>query len=141
MSSLLDIFQAEVVGGKGRIEDYIATISSKGDFNKVKDFAVILNSWNNLLQTPRRSYTFDPDYGSDLYKYVFEPADSDTIEGIEEEVNYRIMQYDDRARITGVVVKFLPNLKGFTVDVTVSYLGKTGSFKTVINESSLSVIT
>ena len=89
MSSLLDIFQTKAVGGKGRIEDYSGIISSKGDFTKIQDFNVILNSWNNVLQIPRRSYNHDPEYGSDLYKYIFSPADETT----EEQIGIDILKY------------------------------------------------
>jgi len=132
MANLLDKFQSKVVGAAGRITDFSPTLSSKGDYAKVQDLQVILNSWNTLLLTPKRSYTFDPEYGSDLYKLIFEPADVITIEAIKQEVNNAIMKYDDRARIAELEVQFLPNQKGFIVDIVASYKGVRGNFSTTI---------
>ena len=137
MGNLLDIFQSKNVGGEGRIEDFSPKLTSIGQFTRLKDFAVILKSWNNILQTPKRSYTFDPSYGSDLYKYVFEPADEQTISAIIREVQSSLMRFDDRAKILSTQVKFLNNLKGFTIDITLSYEGKTGSLNTTITESQM----
>lgn len=134
MANLLDKFQTKVVGASGRIVDFTPTISSKGDFSKIEDLYVILESWNTLLLTPKRSYTFDPEYGSNLYKLIFEPADSSTVEAIKLEVRNVLMRYDDRARITSINVSFLPNQKGFVVDIKVLYKGQTGDFKTTIKE-------
>jgi len=140
MANLLDKFQTKVVGGSGRIVDFTPTISSTGDFSKVQDLYVILKSWNTLLLTPKRSYTFDPEYGSDLYKLVFEPADDSTIDAIKRETQNALMAYDDRARILSMEVTFLPNQKGFVVDIKVSYKGQTGDFKTTIKESTFTVL-
>ena len=140
MANLLDKFQTKVVGGSGRIVDFSPTISSTGDFTKIQDLYVILKSWNNLLLTPKRSYTFDPEYGSNLYKLVFDPADASTIDAIKRETQNALMAYDDRARILSINVSFLPNQKGFVVDIKVSYKGQTGDLKTTIRESSFDIL-
>jgi len=140
MANLLDKFQTKVVGASGRIVDFAPTISSRGDFTKVQDLYVILKSWNALLLTPKRSYTFDPEYGSDLYKLVFDPADESTIAEIKRETQTALMTYDDRARILNMDVSFLPNQKGFVVDIKVSYKGQIGDFKTTIQEVSFNVL-
>ena len=90
----LQKFQQTSVGSKGRIIDYAAKISPSGDLQKLTDLQVILTSWNNILTTPLRSYTFDPAYGSNLYKYVFDPADETTSQKIEDEVRYRLNSFD-----------------------------------------------
>ena len=134
MANILDRFQKEVVGSRGRIADYTPRITAKGDFARIHDITVILNSWNNILLTPTRSYTFDPEYGSNLYKYVFEQSDEDTIELISEEVKSRLMTYDDRARVVSVNVTQLSNLKGFNVEVVCDYYGEMGQLSADITE-------
>ena len=140
MTNLLDKFQSKVVGGKGRIVDHTPIISSRGDFTKIQNLKVILESWNRILLTQKRSYMFDPEYGSNLHALIFEPADEDTIEEIKREVVYCLMKYDDRARILSNTIKFLPNKKGFVVDLVVSYKGEEGNLKTTIQESSINVL-
>lgn len=125
MADILDKFQREVIGSNGKIYDYIPRIGSNGDFVRISEINAILNSWRNILLTPVGSYDHDPTYGSELYKYVFEPADSNTAALIKNEVLYRLNMYDNRATISNVVVGLLPNKKGFYVDLKVKFKGDT----------------
>jgi phage baseplate assembly protein W len=134
MANLLDRFNKTVKGARGRISDFKSTISASGDFTRITDLEVILNSWNNILLTPTRTYMWDPDYGSDLYKMVFEPADAQTQERIKEEVEDKLSRYDDRAVINSVEVTFLRNRKGFNVAIDVSYRGTTGELKVTFDQ-------
>jgi phage baseplate assembly protein W len=127
LANLLDKFKDVAIGSAGRDLDFTANISSRGDFTKIYDIDVIVNSWNNILTTPKGSADHDPTYGSDLYKYVFEPADSSTISGIKTEIQESLMTFDTRASISSVNVKFLRNLKGFVVDLVVQYAGNKSS--------------
>lgn len=135
MANMLSRFNKIAVGSKGKISDYTPRISAIGDFSRVEDLETILSSWNNILITPLRSYTFDPDFGSNLYKFVFEPADNNTLNAIREEITYRIPLYDDRAKITAVDIAFLQNRKGFTVSIYVEYLGETDELSAIIDEA------
>lgn len=83
MANLLDRFSKEVIGSNFTIYDYLPKIVAKGDFKRIKDLNVIINSWNNILNTPRRTFLFDPDYGSDLHKMIFEPLDDNTVDRID----------------------------------------------------------
>ena len=134
MANLLDRFNKTVVGSESKIADYKSKVSSVGDFKRISDIEVILNSWNNILVTPRRTYMFDPQYGSNLYKMVFEPADEKTQEQIIQEVVETLQRYDDRARISDVRVSFFPNKKGFSLGIDVEYEGDTTQLETIIDE-------
>jgi phage baseplate assembly protein W len=124
MSNFLDRFNKTVVGIRSKVADYIPTISSQGDFKRTTNLDTILLSWNNILLTPVRTYTYDPEYGCELYKMIFEPADDSTIEKIKNEILGKLQTYDDRARITGIEVQYLTNKKGFTVSINVDYEGE-----------------
>lgn len=136
MPSVLEKFQNNVVGSQGRIVDYVSTVSSSGDFSRVTNIQAILTSWNNILLTPIRTYVANPEYGSELYKYVFEPADDVTIEGIKEEIRYRLMLYDDRALITSIDIYFMSDGHGFVVDLGLEYDGETASLEVEINDQN-----
>lgn len=135
MANLLDRFNIKVVGSDNKIADFTSTISSQGDFTRIEDLNVILNSWNNVLVTPRRSYLNDPEYGSDLYKYIFEPIDEITVNKIKEEINYRLMLYDDRATIEEIEISILSDNKGFNILLFVDYQGAKGELTISINSS------
>jgi len=135
LANLLDRFNKTVVGSKGRIADYAPVISVSGDFKLVTDLNAILLSWNNILLTPTRSYDHDPEYGCDLYKMIFDQADSVTEDNIRNEIINKLPRYDDRASITDVNVFFLNNKKGFVVNVLVNYKGVVGKLEARIDES------
>ena len=135
MASTLDKFKREVIGSKGTIADYTSKISSNADFQRIKDLDVVLNSWRNILLTPVGSYDHDPEYGSELYKYVFEPADDYTASAIRDEITFRLALYDSRATITNVVVDYLPNERGFILQMNVKFGGKTGDLTVKLDEA------
>jgi len=135
MSNFLDRFNKTVVGIKSKIADYIPTISPQGDFKRTTNLDAILLSWNNILLTPVRTYTFDPEYGCELYKMVFEPADTTTIQKIKDEILSKLQTYDDRARITNIQVDFLTNKKGFTIAIQVEYEGERSELGLTLDDS------
>lgn len=136
MANLLSRFNKTVIGSDSKLADYKSVISSVGDFKRIADIEVILSSWSNILTTPKRTYMFDPEYGSNLYKMIFEPADAQTKEAIVEETVSTLRKYDDRARINSVSVEFLNNSKGFSVAVDVTYDGSTGQVQVLVDEDT-----
>jgi len=134
MANLLSRFDQAVAGSDSKIADYQANIASSGDFKRIEDLQVILSSWNNILITPKRSYQFDPEYGSDIYKLVFEPADDTTLERIKEEVVDTLLTYDDRATIENIEVTLLPNRKGYSLAIDVKYENETGQLEIILDE-------
>jgi len=134
MASDLEKFNRNIVGNKKTIVDYIPLISSSGDFSKSYNLNAILNSWNNILLTQTRSYVGNPEYGSNLYKYVFDPADEVTESAIKDEIRYRLMLYDNRALITNINITFLQDGHGYKIDLNVEYENENASMTTVIHK-------
>jgi phage baseplate assembly protein W len=112
-------FNQSTLGGSGTPFDYIDRNAPDGDFRRIAGVAVLVNSIRNLLSTPRGSYPFDPEYGSNLYQMVFEPADRTTEESIKFETVDRIKFYDDRVKITQVNTEFFNNQKGYRINITI----------------------
>lgn len=139
MANLLERFIKSARGTDTQPHDFIARISSIGDFKRIRNIDVILNSWNNILLTPLGSYPYDPDFGSNLYKLVFEPADSGTVESIKSEVRDRILSYDNRGNILNITVVLLPNKKGFNVNVEASYRGERGEISIKFDDSTVPI--
>ena len=135
VANLLDRFNKTVVGSSEKDADYQSKIVTSGDFKRVENIEAILSSWSNILVTPKRTYQYDPDYGSDLYKLVFEPADQTTEEEIIEEVIEVLKTYDARAIIETVSVSFIESRKGFNLAIEVSYDGKEADLQVVIDEN------
>jgi len=140
MANILDRFQKTVVGATGRFADFTDVISPIGDFTRSTGLNVILKSWYNLLITPTRTVDHDPEYGSDLYKLVFAPADDDTKQEILDEVVGKIQFYDNRAKIKSASVSFLQNKKGFVLNILAEYKGETGEIKATIDQTTFEVL-
>lgn len=138
MANLLDRFKASVIGSADTIRDYLPKIEAKGDFLSTSNLSVIINSWNNILLTPRRSYPYDPEYGSNLYKIIFDPLDEITIQKMEDEIYNSIQIYDNRAFIESIDIKYLRNEKGVSLDIYVDYKGKKDILSLVLNEQAFS---
>lgn len=135
MANLLDRFNKTVVGADDKDADYQSKIVLSGDFKRVTDIEVILSSWTNILVTPKRTYQYDPEYGSNLYKLVFDPADESTEEAIIQEVIETLRIYDARATIREVTVTFIPSRKGFNVIIDVDYKGDNTQLQVIIDEN------
>ncbi len=140
MANILNRFFDQVIGSATKIRDFVAIISARGDFKRIEDLQVILTSWNNILLTPRRTYILDPDYGSDLFKYVFDPADEGTIDSIKTEVIDRISLYDDRAAIEAVEVNILRGGKAYEINIVANYEGQEGSLSVQFDDTTFANI-
>ncbi len=140
MANLLNRFFDQVIGSATKIRDYVAIISAKGDFKRIEDLQVILTSWNNILLTPRRTYILDPEYGSDLFKYVFDPSDEGTLDSIRTEVIDRISLYDDRAEIVDVQAFVLRGGKGYEVNIVANYEGAEGTLSVQFDDTTFANI-
>jgi phage baseplate assembly protein W len=136
MANLLDRFKTQVIGSEESLRDYLSTIASIGDFKRIDNLNVIINSWNNILLTPRGTYLHDPEFGSDLYKYVFEPADASTTDGIKREVVDRIALYDNRASIDDIEVNISNNGKRVSIKIYVDYQGEKGTLDVKFDDTT-----
>lgn len=137
MANLLQRFNKQVIGSDGRIYDYLAKITAYGDFKRLHDLNVIISSWNNILLTPRGTYLHDPEYGSELYLMLFEPADDQTVERIKAEVQETLIIYDDRASIDDIQVQVKPNGKGYQLNISVTYEGAKGTLSVSFDDSTV----
>jgi len=136
MANILDKFKTTSIGSSGRVLDFSSKLSPSGDFNKLFDMDAILASWSNILMTPRGSMDHDPEFGSDLYLYIFEPADTVTQESIKNEIYKAITTYDDRANIDEINVAFFKNKKGFNVSIVASYEGDNSEMNLNMDENT-----
>jgi len=139
MANILERFIKSARGTDIQPHDFIPYISSIGDFKRIRNIDVILNSWNNILLTPLGSYIYDPNFGSNLYKLIFEPADDGTVETIKSEVRTRILNYDTRGEILGLTVVMLPNKKGFNVNIECGFRGERGEISVKFDDSTVPI--
>ena len=126
-------FNSTLAGKSDQIYDYDPFIGPTGDFRKISGIDVAIRSIRTLLLTPLGFYPFDPEYGSLLYKKLFEPADENTIKEIEYEIRDRIAIYEDRVKVSSVNSYFMGDKKTLVVNVIILRNGITGTVSVILD--------
>ena len=116
-SNLEKEFETQNIGTAGQVKDIVPLIDVNGDFKVVYGKDAIIAQVRNLLMTPLGSYPFDPEYGSLLYKQLFELMTPATEEQIFYEVTTRIEKYIDGVQVESVNIDWQTKNKSCKVDV------------------------
>lgn len=124
MSNLLDRFKKVNIGSFTKDNNYDDKLLPSSELERHEGISAIIQSWRNILRTPERTADHDPNYGSKLSQFIFEPNDPITREQIEDEVRNKLMTYDDRGKIGQINIYPHKNRKGYTVDIVVRYKGE-----------------
>jgi phage baseplate assembly protein W len=81
--------------------------------NSPKGFFLNLNSSDqraikadlmHLLLTRKGQRLYNPDFGTDLLKYIFEPNDERTLNEVKEEVNASVKKYLPKLQVNNLTV-------------------------------------
>ena len=88
-----------------------------GDIYKKKDAAAVKQSIKNLLLTDFYEKPFQPFFGGNLRAMLFELADEDTEDEVEENIINAINKYEPRAEILTITVNVLPDQNDMRVSV------------------------
>ena len=97
----------------------------KKDLNKHLDATAVINAIKNLVLTSHYEKPFNPDYGSNVRKLLFETLDIITASAIEREIKQTIESFEPRVRIIGLAV--IPDVEnnGFSVRMEFSIVNQT----------------
>jgi phage baseplate assembly protein W len=88
--------------------------SDSGDFLRLTEIPEreIKSNLIHLLLTRKGSRYYLPDFGSNLYQYVFEPLDDIVIGKIEEEINDAVEKYIPNLKINKITIEtFYDNIQ------------------------------
>ena len=88
-----------------------------------RDASAIKQAIVNLLLTNKGERLMNPDYGSDIRSYLFEPLDYGTASQITGNIRYTIDRWEPRISVQDIVAK--PNFddNGFDVEMTYEVQG------------------
>lgn len=136
----LEAFLKKVPGTKKELRDVDGRITQSGDLKELSGVDVIIKSLSRLLLIPSGTYIHDPEIGTSLYKYIFEPVDERTKTSIEQVIAAAISRFENRAKIDFEVL-FFSNKKGFRIDLFIEYDGKKKSVSINVDESMLKTLT
>lgn len=97
----------------------------KKDINKHLDSTAVINAIKNLVLTSHYEKPFNPDYGSNVRKLLFETLDIITASAIEREIQQTIESFEPRVRIIGITVIPDEENNGFSVRMEFSIVNQT----------------
>ena len=88
-----------------------------------RDASAIKQAIVNLLLTNKGERVMQPNYGSDIRSFLFEPLDFGTAVQIKNSINYCLNTFEPRIAVNGIEV--LPSYEdnGFSVELTYSIRG------------------
>lgn len=93
-----------------------------GDVTKKLNENAIAQSIRNLLLTSNYERPFNPDLGSNIKKFLFEPIDNVTTSLIQDSIFQTLTNYEPRITMQSVVAT--PNYDEDRYDVTVTFFVK-----------------
>lgn len=95
------------------------------DINKTKNEMAIINSIKHIVLTNHYEKPFDPDFGSNVRKLLFENLDVITASAIEREITQSISNFEPRVKILGVTA--IPDFdnNGFNIKMQFYILNQT----------------
>jgi phage baseplate assembly protein W len=135
MSTAIDRFKNVIIGSATKDISYSDDLLPNIELDRKEGIDAIIESWRNILLTPERTADHDPEYGSRLKEFIFEPFDESTQDEIGEEVRNKLMRYDNRATIKNINIFRNRDRKGFILDITVNYKGQEKQLQQSIDES------
>lgn len=107
---------------KRKYSDIDLTFTNKtvsGEIFKKEDAAAVKQAVKNLCMTNLNEKPFLPDFGANIQGMLFELADADTEEEIEDQVIASINRYEPRARVLNVIANSRPDIN--SIDVTITF--------------------
>ena len=89
------------------------------DLIAIKNVNAITRSIRNIVLTTPGEKFFDPDFGSNVSKLLFENVDDITASQIQEEIEFSINNYEPRVKLLSVEVN--PEYDSNTFDTIITY--------------------
>ena len=96
-----------------------------GDFKTYSDLEVIMQSIYVILNTPKGSRVWQPEFGCGVMTYIWDLADDKTIDKMRSEIESALLRWEPRINVTSVEVYLSPYSQGIVdVNISFSYAGK-----------------
>ena len=89
--------------------DLSFTNKTTGEIYKKTNAAAVKQAVKNLLLTNRTEKPFEPYYGGDLNKFLFELSSEFDEQDIKDQIVLAIENYEPRARVLDIVVYIFPD--------------------------------
>ncbi len=110
-----------------------------GDFKVYTNLEVIMQSIYVILNTPKGSRVWQPEFGCNVMSYIWDLLDDKTVDTMRTEIENALSRWEPRINVTNVDVSINPYAQG-TINVTIdfSYAGKDYSKNMSLSSTNMS---
>lgn len=92
------------------------------DLVRVTNEQAVINSIKKILKTNHYEIPYNPYFGANLYRYLFEPFLPTTEMEIKNEIRFAIENFEPRAQILDLVVNGRPDDNAIDITLTISII-------------------
>lgn len=96
----------------------------KKDINRNLDEIAVVNSIKNIVSTNFFEKPFQPDYGSNVRRMLFENLDVITASALEREIQQSVTNFEPRVELLSVRVNADVDQNGFMVEMQFTILNR-----------------
>lgn len=96
---------------------YVPILNQLGDLTTVTNEDSIKQSIRTIINTPKGSRIFEPDFGCNTNYYLFEPFLPETGMRIGKDIEFNITTYEPRVDLLSIKVKLDAENEGYAIDV------------------------
>ena len=88
---------------------------------KLYDIEAIYQSIHNIINTQTGQRLFLPEFGVDLWQYLFEPMTFVSVKQVYLEVYNALERWEPRIKISNRESRYVPNYETHTIDLTIVF--------------------
>ena len=96
---------------------YTPILNQLGDLTTVTNQDSIKQSIRTIINTPKGSRIFEPDFGCNVNFYLFEPFLPETGMRIGKDIEYNISTYEPRVDLLNIKVTLDAQNEGYAIEV------------------------
>lgn len=96
---------------------YKPSLTQSGDANFLENAKSVKQALLTIINTPIGSRLFEPDFGCDIRRFIFEPIDAQTKTDIKDTVEGAIGRFEPRVSLIQVIINETTSPDGFSIDV------------------------
>lgn len=96
---------------------YQPKLTQSGDVRVIDNAVAVKQAILTIINTNRGDRLFEPDFGCDIRRFIFEPMDSQTSADIKEAVGGSINRYEPRVTVSQVSVTPIADTNGYNIEV------------------------
>lgn len=98
----------------------------------VEDLDAIRNAIKNILLTKKGSLPGKPEFGSNLYYYLFEPLDHIIIQNIKTDLETCLRKYEPRIQVINIEIEDDEAFHRIDISITFKYIIYDGITETTL---------